>query len=140
MVVYRCGRDGNNPTTNNNDEEGENMAKVFVIQENPRLNYMDAENYGEVIFITTKNYSPMKNSLINAQVLSDIATSMVNFDPDVDFLLLTGSPILIGYAFHLAMIKKGYVHILQWDGYRQSYLPIRFRPDEHIDSNGLPVL
>lgn len=110
------------------------MAKVYVVQENPRLNYVDADNYGEVIFLTTKDYSPMKNSLINTQVLMDIAGGLKDFDPDVDFLLLTGSPILLGYAFHRAMVKKGYAHILQWDGYRQSYLPIRFRPEDHINS------
>lgn len=120
------------------------MNKVYAVQENSRLSYVDAENYGEVIFLTTKDYSPMKNSLINIQVLTDITNGMMDFDPDVDFLLLTGSPILLGYAFHLAMTKKGYVHILQWDSYRQSYLPIRFRPDDHvnsiIDNNGPHVL
>ena len=109
------------------------MPKVYVVQENPRLNYVDAENYGEVIFLTAKDYSPMKNSLINTQVLVDISRGMEYFDPDVDFLLLTGSPILLGYAFHRAMIKRGYIHILQWDGYRQSYIPVRFRPDDHVD-------
>lgn len=116
------------------------MSNVYVVQENPRLNYVDAENYGEVIFLTSKDYSPMKNSLINDQVLTDIIGGLTNFDPDKDFLLLTGSPILLGFAFHLVMAKKGYAHILQWDGYRQSYLPIRFRPFDGVDNNGEPVV
>ena len=102
--------------------------KVFVVQENPRLNYVDAERFGEVVFMTSKEFSPLKNSLVNAEIISDIQAFMKDFDPDNDYLLLTGGPVLLGYAFHLAISKKGYITVLQWDGMKQAYLPIQFNP------------
>ena len=102
--------------------------KVFVVQENPRLNYVDAERFGEVVFMTSKEFSPLKNSLVNAEIISDIQAFMKGFDPDNDYLLLTGGPVLLGYAFHLAISKRGYLTVLQWDGIKQAYLPIQFNP------------
>ena len=102
--------------------------KVYIVQENPRLNYVDAERFGEVVFMTSREFSPLKNSLVNAEIISDIQIFMNEFDPDNDYLLLTGGPVLLGYAFHLAILKKGYITVLQWDGMKQAYLPIQFNP------------
>ena len=105
------------------------MNRVFVVQENPRLDYADAEKYGDVVFMTMREFSPMKNSISNGMVLGDIARHMAAFNPDEDYLLLTGGPIILGYTFSLALSKKGYVNVLQWDNHRRGYLPIRFSPD-----------
>lgn len=104
------------------------MGRVFVVQENPRLNYVDAERFGEVVFMTSKEFSPLKNSLINVEIINGVQAFMKEFDPDKDFLLLTGGPMLLGYVFHLAISKKGYLTALQWDGIKQAYLPIQFNP------------
>ena len=106
------------------------MNRVYVVQENPKLNYMDAERFGDVRFITRLEYSPLKNSLVNQDVIKTIRSALGNFDPDNDYLLLTGGPVLLGYAFHLAISKKGYINVLQWDGIKQAYLPIQFNPKE----------
>jgi len=100
--------------------------KVYVIKENPRLNYLDAERFGDVVFITDKDYTPMKNSLCNREIIRAIDDYMGKFDPDYDFLLLTGGPVLIGYAFHLGLSKKGYMSLLQWDNIRREYIPVQF--------------
>lgn len=102
--------------------------KVFVVQENPKLNYVDAERFGEIVFMTSKEFSPIRNSLMNGEIIKDVQTFMKEFNPDKDFLLLTGGPVLLGYAFHLAISKKGYLTVLQWDGIKQAYLPIQFNP------------
>lgn len=104
------------------------MNKVYVVQENPRLDYTDAERYGDVVFMTAREFSPMKNSISNKTVLGDIDRHMKNFNPAEDFLLLTGGPILLGYAFSLALAKTGSIHVLQWDNYKHGYTPIRFDP------------
>ena len=103
--------------------------KVYVVKENPRLNYLDAERFGDVVFITDKDYTPMKNSICNQEIIKTIENYMSRFDPDKDFLLLTGGPVLIGYAFHLALNKKGYLQVLQWDNLQQVYIPIPFNTD-----------
>jgi hypothetical protein len=104
------------------------MGNVYVVQENPKLNYMDAERFGDVVFMTSREYSPLKNSLVNKEITATIQGYMVGFNPDEDFLLLTGGPVLLGYAFYLGISKKGYINVLQWDGIKQAYLPIQFNP------------
>ena len=103
------------------------MTKIFIVQENNRFNYLDAERFGEIEFLTGREYSPLKNSLMNADILNEIEGKMVKFDPDNDFILLSGNPVMIGYVFHLALEKKGYVKLLQWDGMRNEYKEVHFR-------------
>ena len=111
------------------DREMTNTPVVFVAQENNRLNYTDAEQFGTVRFLTSREYSPMANSLINNDILDEIRAKMASFQPDTDFLLLSGNPVMIGYVFHLAMKIKGYVKLLQWDGMSTSYREVHFNPN-----------
>jgi len=103
-------------------------GKVFVIQENPKLDYMDADRYGDVVFVTNQEYSPMQGSLGNEKILKEVEQAMREFNPDLDFLLLTGGLVVVGYAFSLALIKKRYINLLQWDKRKNSYVPIKFAP------------
>lgn len=104
--------------------------KVYIPQENSRLNYLDAERFGRIIFITEENYSPIQSSRVNKKLMGLIQQTAQEFNPDTDFLLLTGSPILIGYMFHLIMAKKGFVNVLQWDNFTREYLLIQFNPTQ----------
>lgn len=109
------------------------MPTVFVVQENPHLDYSDAERFGEVEFITNIEFSPIKGSLNNERVLTDIRHAMAKFDPHRDYLLMTGNPISIGYAFHLA-IRHSYLgttrvplNLLRWDGITRRYQHVTFQ-------------
>lgn len=99
---------------------------VFVVQENNRLDYAPAEEFGEVIFMTADEYQPLKNSLRNQAILSRVTECLDSFRPRSDYLLLTGNPILIGYVFHLAYCIEGYVRCLQWDRMHNSYRVVEF--------------
>jgi|AntDeeMinimDraft_6_1070357.scaffolds.fasta_scaffold20915_2 hypothetical protein len=91
------------------------MNRVFVVQENPNLDYGPAESYGEVVFITAEEFRPIAGSIRNDYILTDIDRRMAEFDPDNDWLILTGNPMIMGYSFHLALMKTGSVKCLQWD-------------------------
>jgi len=104
------------------------MSKVYVTQENRRISFFDAERFGDIIFMSDKDFSPIKSSLMNVKIVQDIKKWMQDFDPDQDFLLLSGDPVLIGYAFHLAIWKKGYIRILKWDQISKSYHEAHFNP------------
>jgi hypothetical protein len=98
------------------------MSKVFVTQENTRLNYTDAERFGEVVFMSYHEFSPNKNSKRNADIIEELRDHIEgNFDPDQDCLLLSGDPVIMSYSFHLAMQKKGYVRLLKWDNQTRRY-------------------
>ena len=57
------------------------QPKVFVVQENPNLNYTPAERCGEVVFLTAIEFSPMKNSPRNAAVLETVEAAMKRKPP-----------------------------------------------------------
>lgn len=100
------------------------MSKVFVTQENSRLNYTDAERFGEVVFITTSEYSPNLNSKRNDIIESEIRLGLINFNSDLDYLLLSGDPVIAALAFHRAAsltVVTNKVQLLKWDGQNRSY-------------------
>lgn len=103
------------------------MGKVFVVQENNRVDYCDAERFGEVRFMTAEEFKPMSSSLRNANILEDVRLHMGQFNPETDYLVLTGNPIVIGYAFHLALLKSPAVKCLQWDRFNGSYREVTFK-------------
>lgn len=104
------------------------MAKVFVVQENLRADYSDAERFGEVVFMTVDEFKPINGSLRNQIVKDEIKSSLDKFTPE-DFLVLTGNPTMIGYAFHHAAgavaDKGGVLNILQWDKITNGYKPFQ---------------
>lgn len=109
-------------------------SKVYVVQENPGLDYSDAERFGDIEFITNREFSSVTGSLNNRDILVDIERSMGRFDPKRDYLLMTGNPITIGYAFHRAMLRADHaysgdrqpINLLRWDGFTRTYKAILF--------------
>lgn len=105
------------------------MSTVFVVRENGRMDYTDAERFGQVEFMTADEFSPIRTSIRNRRTLEDIDRCLERFDPERDWLVLTGSPVLIGHVFHQAMQRSatGQLQLLQWDRannrYRELYFP-----------------
>ena len=108
-------------------------AKVFVVQENPRINYSDALRYGELIFLTAHEYSPVSSSLLNKELLSSIRGGLASFDHENDYILLAGNLITCGYVFHLVMADCPMDHpkanFLQWNKQSHTYSVVTFPPE-----------
>lgn len=105
---------------------------VYVVQEQNRIDYSDAERFGDVKFLTAIEYNGMRNSVRNSQALADIRSGLAGFDPSLDYLLLTGNPIAIGYAFHIAMVnahnlKADKLNVLQWEREKGQYKHVVFQ-------------
>lgn len=102
--------------------------RCFVIQENNAVDYGDAERYGDVVFMTVDEFKPTRGSMINLQIIEQIRNKLADFGGD-DFLILTGNPTIIGFAFSVALSKlkatEG-LQILQWDRMSTSYRPFTF--------------
>ena len=108
------------------------MPKVFVTQENHRLNYSDAERFGEVVFLTAREYSPNANSKRNEMIEEEIYEALSKFDPDEDSILLSGDPIIMALAFHQAADIPGRdrcedltISLLKWDNQTRRYNQVR---------------
>lgn len=105
--------------------------RVYVSQEQRYFDYSDAERFGEVHFLTQHEINGMRNSLRNQRVISEMRLGLADFRPSIDFLVLTGSPITIGYAFWLAMLVASRtgthkLNLLQWDRESSAYKLINF--------------
>lgn len=72
--------------------EGVDMSKVFIIQEDPRKNFLPAAEYGELIFVLPEGDQVFLNS---APTISKVRTILRDFSDD-DFILPNGDPVGIG--------------------------------------------
>lgn len=91
-----------------------NNSRVFITQENPNLNYLPAEQFGEIVFLTHHDYSVVRNSLRNEAVVEEIRTNLRNYDPKNDYIVISGSPVIAGIVFMILREKTEEMNILRW--------------------------
>lgn len=104
------------------------MPKVFITQEGNR-NYTEAEEFGEVKFLTCDEFSPIPTSGRNKNIIRDIRANMSDYIPGVDFIMPAGSPITIGIAFMIAREKGTTVNVLKWDSQYKRYNSVTVKID-----------
>lgn len=102
--------------------------RVFVVHENLDMNFSDAERFGEIVFVTNKEWNPRRGSITNSETLAAIRRKLIGeFAPDRDFLILNGPPVLLGYAFHVVASitinnRKPGIRMLSWDKPTRRYI------------------
>ena len=97
--------------------------KVYITQDNSK-NYAPAHQYGEPSFVTNLEYSSIKNSATNDVIHENIARMAGKFNPDKDFVLLSGDPVIIALVINAVLTKYGNVKILKWQSQDRIYVPI----------------
>jgi hypothetical protein len=95
--------------------------KVYIVQEQDRFDYSPAEKFGELHFLTIHEYSTNKNSPKNDMIKDDMIRGLREYRPGVDYLVLTGSPILMCLGFHYANMHGNVHKILKWDNQAYEY-------------------
>ena len=98
---------------------------VYVVQEMRHLNYTPAEKFGEVVFMTNTEFRLQPGSQQNELTLSKIQSDLAKFQPERDFIVLTGGPVLCGIVLHMILRDYGVANVLHWDGMARSYIPYR---------------
>lgn len=98
------------------------MSKVWIVQENNRMDYSPAERFGRVVFMTADEYRPQANSLLNQSTREAVERAAQRVEPE-DWVVLTGNPVMMGYVFHLVLQRLGAVRCLQWNRIRGEYQP-----------------
>lgn len=93
-------------------------TKVYVVQEATDKDFTPALEYGEVECLLPEGKRVM---FMMQPVIEELRFKLAKFDPDQDFLLMTGDPLAIGIATHLAATKSGYVSLLKWDHREKRY-------------------
>jgi len=88
----------------------------------PRFDLSPAKKFGELKFLLESSASPLKHVL----PLIDLHDALKNYRAECDFLLLTGNPVLIGWAVAIAAdYAHGRVVCLQWENSTRSYQVVR---------------
>jgi hypothetical protein len=84
--------------------------RVYVAQENPKVDIVSATKWGELIALTNREDQLHLNT---GRLIQQIKRKLRDFDSD-DWLLAIGDPAIIGVAFAIASdANSGQVNILK---------------------------
>ena len=74
--------------------EDEMMSKVYVTQFDPKWNFSSLDQYGDVIFLTDREYAaePAPGSYNNS-IVNQIGAKLKEYVPGEDYIVMTGSAI-----------------------------------------------
>ncbi len=90
--------------------------RVFVTQEvrTGRIDYSPARKYGQITFCTIQDFSPENDSIINKVVVDELRTRLRDFNAETDFVVTSGSPLVIAAVFMILRERTGKVRVLRW--------------------------
>tara|TARA_R100001480_G_scaffold128556_1_gene126135 strand:- start:344 stop:697 length:354 start_codon:yes stop_codon:yes gene_type:complete len=102
-------------------------SKVYLVQENPYVNVLSANEYGdiEILFDSGQQimFSPQPAIRKLRRKLKDFC--------DEDYLLMMGDPAAMGIACCIAAdINRGRFKILKWDKKERRYYPVSININE----------
>lgn len=98
--------------------------RVFVTQEMDRLDYSPAEKFGDVVFLTRSEFSHVKSSLGNIELVRQIRDRLADFNAEIDFVVCSGSPTVAAAVFAIIGRKCGRWTILRWSNRDFAYNPV----------------
>lgn len=98
------------------------QPRAFVTQESPKFDYSTLERHGAPVFVTSRDFANNSQSMVNEDILYQIREKMKEFDPEVDFFVPSGSPMITAVCM-MALRDKGITKfsILRWSNRDISY-------------------
>lgn len=102
------------------------MSKVYVTQETDH-SFLEAERFGEVVFLTRDDVNNTKGSLHNEALFRTIKVMLRDFDPETDYIAPAGSPYVTAATF-LILGNMGFknIKVLRWNNREFNYIPVHF--------------
>ena len=99
-----------------------NKRTVFVPHYNPTFNYTSAEDYGGLSIMNHDDFDTINGSANNKMIMCDITNSIIDkFVPELDYILISGSPAVCAFAIGTAMAHYDRVRVLRYDKQTASY-------------------
>ena len=100
------------------------MSTVYVVQENPKVDVVSANRFGELKALADKREQV---HLRPENIINNLKRQLRCFNDD-DYLLLLGDPALIGAAMTVASnYNNGNVNVLKWDRIEKMYYPVKLK-------------
>lgn len=90
--------------------------RVFVTQEvrSGRIDYSPARKFGKVCFCTVMDFSPEGESIMNNVIIDELRGKLQDFNSEVDFIVTSGSPLVIAAVFMILRERTHKVRVLRW--------------------------
>lgn len=102
-----------------------NKPKVYVTQEVTTANYADVERFGSPVFLSASEVSNVPDSLHNQKLVGLIRDRFADYDPAIDYIAPSGSPIISGLVFAIAREKGDTFKVLKWNNRDRIYTAVR---------------
>ena len=99
-------------------------SRVFICFEAMKMNFAGALRFGEIVYVASQDVNAASPSSVK-RVSSEVKSVLRSFDPDEDYLVLVGSPILIAMCATEIMLTHRRMTVLQWDRQDSVYVPVR---------------
>ena len=108
-------------------EKEDKKPTVFLIQENPYINVLSAEEYGDIVVLFESGQQIMFSP---QPAIRKLKRKLKDFNDD-DYLLMMGDPAAMGIACCVAAeMNRGKFNILKWDKKAQRYYPVSVNLNE----------
>jgi hypothetical protein len=110
------------------------MPTVWVTQETDH-DIRQAERWGDIKYVSGRDFLSIQDSEMNEGILSKIRRCTLEFDPNKDWILITGSPYLavmfVGSIVAICgptlnMSMEAPLRFLRWSNRDGQYYPITF--------------
>ena len=96
-------------------------ARVFVTQEQSHIDYCQAETFGDIVFCSLRDIPTVSGSLRAKGAVEEISRAMKGYQPGVDYIMPSGSPLNIAAVMIIAGRKGNNHNILKWDSRSKQY-------------------
>jgi hypothetical protein len=103
-------------------------GRVFVIQNNPDLDYDDAQRYGSLVPVIRRDVFPDDWPLRVLAMRDIIVRRLKDFDSALDSVLLTGDPVAI-FLVGTALAHHDKVRVLKYDRKEGRYYDVMVQLD-----------
>lgn len=108
------------------------MSRVFLVQNTKWVDPKDGQLKNKFDFTAALQFGSIRELLEPTAspfdlppVIRKLQAGLRDYTPQ-DYLLLVGSPVLIGLAVAIAAdYSSGHVAMLQWSGAKRQYIPAR---------------
>lgn len=102
------------------------MARVYVTQET-NYDFRKAEEFGNLVFLSIDrrdDFNNVRNSQHNERLIAHLRQGLRDFNPDVDYVVLVGSPYVQAAVMALIGQRFRKVNLLRWDNRDLAYIPL----------------
>tara|TARA_R100001369_G_scaffold53315_1_gene80135 strand:+ start:1942 stop:2361 length:420 start_codon:yes stop_codon:yes gene_type:complete len=108
-------------------EKNEKKPTVFLVQENPYINVLSAQEYGDIVLLFESGQQIMFSP---QPAIKKLRRKLKDFD-DNDYLLMMGDPAAMGIACCIASdMNRGRFKILKWDKIQKKYYSVSININE----------